>query len=350
MEKCKTINEKIIFFEELSDDEKKDVQKHLKTCSECREVFGQIQIILSNLMAMGDQNHIDDAVLVRYITYKNNPNETDYDGTKLVEPEVANIQKHLQECALCQEKINEKQSEYDSIETYLDEMDLPDVEIKVHSEKIQSKRNISSPVNIFEKLWKNLFDVRKPKYVYALASVFVILFLIILILPIFKGSPNIYYEIALLEKSKVTFLTRGANVSPVREGLFEFNEGNYSASIEILENYVTEQPDNPNRAFAEYICGISYLFRVNDLLVDNLKIPDYDIDKGIKHLENSLSRSSNLRIQEDANWYIAKAYLIKKNGQKAKEYFEKTASLKGRKYQKAQNILSELRNILTPSK
>jgi len=67
------------------------------------------------------------------------------------------------------------------------------------------------------------------------------------------------------------------------------------------------------------------------------------IEKGIEHLQAVLSLTSNIRLQEGANWYIGKAHLMKEEGKEALTYFERVQNLNGRKAQKAKEIAMELK-------
>lgn len=349
--KCKYYSEKYIFFEDLSKNEKAEIKNHIKVCDKCRNYFEKNELLIKSLRLISSQNHISDELLIRYAVYLNYPNEPDYDGRRLTSDEIHDITSHIKECNNCEQKLNEFNAEFKSIESYLAESYLPDLSIGGVTMMTQLKNKISEFMRSTNEWWEGVISQSKTKYILIPVSISAILILLLLIDPFHQTIKSDLRQIAVLEHSQVSFLTRSNGVGSIRLAIFEFNEKNYLATISILEKFLLENPDNPNRAFAEYLCGMAYLFEVNkhlDKKIDDTQIQK--IDRGVAHLNNAILITDRIRIKEDATWYLAKANLMKEDGVKAKFLFEQVKSFKGRRYLQAQNTLDELKKILNSTK
>ena len=348
MNSCKEYSEKIIFFDDLDDKEKQIIIKHLENCKDCQSNFEKTRLIMKSLKSELNVDHLDPQLLARYVIHDNFPDEADFDGERLLKSEVLKIQKHLRTCSLCQEKFEEMKVEFKEVETYLNETELAnytDSSIDVFINKITSISD--SMKEGFNKLWSN----PKQKFVFIPAAGLAIILIMFLLLPFFKGTGNMYYNLGKLENTEIEYLTRSVNVDQLQSGIAEFNNGNYTISIDILGKFILEHSDDPNLAFAHYVCGLSYLFQVNKILDNEIEpVRIQYLDKGIMHLKTVLSLKPNVRLRENSNWYLGKAYLLKEDGHKAIEYFRKVQKLKGRKYQKAQKIIIELEKNLISTK
>lgn len=351
MSKCKNYREKLIYFDDLDSEVQAEVKAHLKTCANCRNDFDKFRRILNSLKNMNQNVHISEKFLARYVVYQFDPNEPDYDGVILTDGEVNKIRGHLTRCDDCRKKFEEMQQEFQSIESYLEGLDLPDVFVRKIEPPTPLKDRISSALETVINGIRTTLTPAAGRYVLIPATVIAVLLAIFLFLPVFQSGSNNYFKVAALQDTRVSYLTRGGGSGSLHTGLFEFNEGNFSSAIVLLEQYIESNPDDPNRNFAEYVCGISYLYEVNKNLRKGLQPEHYRlIEKGMKHLQTVLSGSDNPRLLEDANWYMAKAYLMKDDIPVAISYFEKILKLNGRRYQQAKDILRDLKNILTSAK
>jgi len=350
MENCSKNHEKIIFYNDLSNTEKETLQKHLESCENCRDDFKKINSIQKLLNQGISSSHTDNERLVRFVIFENFPDEPDFDGEKLSSQEVMAIRKHIEGCQDCNDKYYEMKSEYETLEHFIRESNIPDYQLGQNPVRIKVSERISQLIKILAETWKSLNSHPKPKYILAPAAVIAVLLLFFVFLPFFKGTEVTYQSLAKLESKKITYLTRGLDVNELQQGIASFNAGNYSESIQQLESFISSKPNHPHRAFAEYVCGLAYLFHEANS-EENLRLVHYQyIDNGIQHLQTSLSLSTNLRIQENDAWYLGKAFLMKKNASEAIEYFEKVKTLRGRNSKKAQEILADIEKNLIYSK
>ena len=337
---CKEFSERIIFFDDLEESEREIVQHHLNECRDCQAYFKDIGTIMHSLKST---SHLSNEQLTRFIISQNFPGESDYDGTKLPGHTIQQTENHLRACLSCKERFKEMKVEFETLESFVNKSITVDLEPKEYPLK-KLLNNIETRLAHLIEALKQLLTSPRRKFVFIPAASIAILLVMILFLPILTNSDSVYDKLGKLENTEIAFLTRSAGVDNLQFGVSEFNNGNYSLAVEELESFILENPDDPNAEIAQYVCGLAYLFRANKSLdKQNETLRDDNIEKGIKHLQIVLSITENKRFQEDCNWYIGKAYLMKMEGSTAGEYFEKVQNLNGRKSQKAKEILEELK-------
>lgn len=347
MKNCRKYNNKIIFFDDLDAAEQQIIREHLGECEDCQAYFNKVMAISTSLRNESSQRHLNSEMLTRFIIGENFPGEPDFDGKELSSDEVIAVRAHLNICDTCKTQYEEMNDEFNSIETYLTEAEIPDL--------ILGKDRISTIMDSILSYGKSikmfLIELQtrsKKKYVLIPAVGLSLLLVLLLMLPLIKGGGNIYDRLGQLEEMQISYLTRGAGIDLLQSGVAEFNRSNYAASVEMLEQFSAERAGDPNRDFAEYVCGLAYIFRANNASEE--AIQRQYIDKGIEHLQNVVLSSSNLRFQEGANWFIGKGYLMLEDGQTALKYFKRVQDLNGRKAQKARNIVTELEKNLISTK
>ncbi len=187
MQLCEKINDKLIFFEDLNAEEKHQIQVHLDDCKNCREKLRDFQ----NIMSAIETNHehaIEDELLTRYSIYLAAPGETDYDGKKLTRSEIGRIRKHVFECQVCEEKIEQFTREYREVENYLDETDLPELILGPRPALARLSDLLQQSYYSVIQGIKDLVNTPMPKlYSVALGAV-AALFVLTWVGPFFRGS------------------------------------------------------------------------------------------------------------------------------------------------------------------
>lgn len=337
---CEEFSERIIFFDDLDEYEKEIVQSHLDECKNCRVYFDHVVTIMHSLKGT---NHLSDEQLTRFIISENFPEEPDYDGRELSTYKAIQTGNHLRACTLCRERFEEMKVEFETLESFVSESIAVDLDLKKNVLK-NLVYDIKDMVIRWNERWKTLLNSPQQKVVYISAAGIAVLLLLIWFLPILTNSDVPYSKLGRLENTEITFLTRSAGVDNLQQSISDFNTGNYSLAVDELESFILEHPEDPNKEIAQYVCGLAYLFLANSVDEKTELLQDQSIEKGIRHLQAVLSISVNKRFQEGCNWYIGKAYLMKKDKQTAIEYFTKVQNSKGRKAQKAKEILAELKN------
>ncbi|MFQ6115743.1 MAG: hypothetical protein ACE5NG_16915, partial [bacterium] len=259
MEACENIFEKIIFFEDLSDHEQREVKNHTKTCVKCRKHLKEIQAIMCSLKNSQEAHAIDDDLLLRYSIHLSGPKESDYDGRKLTRSRITKIRKHVAECSPCQEKVDQLCQEYQKIEEYLEKTGLPSLSLATNSLLSSLFEKALEFVKAGKESMKKKIYIPIPKYYPIAIGAVAALLIMLWVGPFFRGSNNPYSDLASFEEEKISFLTRSSVAQPISEGLNAFHEGNYQKAIQELEIFISKGSTPPYLWYAHYALGISYL-------------------------------------------------------------------------------------------
>jgi hypothetical protein len=156
-------------------------------------------------------------------------------------------------------------------------------------------------------------------------------------------SNNPYEQLTDLGTPQISYLTR-SNGTQLQNAIQMFNNGDFIASARTLETLLNdENSDTEEMLFARYVAGVSYLFAAKNN--DNAQL----LDKASTHLATVYQHSSNLRIKENAGWYLAKAALLQNQPQQAAQYLREVVQLKGLRAADAKSLLDLLEKDLTKS-
>jgi len=348
MKPCQHYSKKLIFFDELDQEEQKEIDQHLKSCEDCRIQFEQFQLIEFGLYEFENMTHVDDDLLVRYSVHLAEPGTSDYDGRKLTSSEIRLIQNHTTKCATCHEKLNHLIQEYQEIKIYFENSDLPDISIKpatLVDIALVSIKNITEAVtNTVERLKKKTF-VPIPRFYPVAVGAMAALFAVIWFGPFYRSN-NPYWQLTNLQEQSVASVTRSSLPQGLNAGLTAFQRGDYENTIEIFETFISNFPTHPSLFYVDYILGVSYLIEAKTDLWGRFQTVDrIQVEKAIQNLQNAHNASTNLGVREDCDWYLAKAYLLLEKGEKAQEKLNQIISLRGRRFQEAQKMVKELNTL-----
>lgn len=350
MNYCDEIHDKIVFFDDLDEAEQREVKLHTSSCSRCRKKLHEFQAIMSSLKNSQDAHGIDDELIVRYSIHLSDPEEPDYDGRKLTRSEIKTIREHLAECDQCQKKVEQLCQEYQDIEAYFEKADFPAlmaVSPSLSEKALALFGTATDSLKAAADSIKSKIFAPIPKYYPIAAGALAVLLITIWVGPFFRGSKNPYLELASLQQEKISSLTRGGAPQSLSEGLSAFHAGDYQQAIENLELSVSENSEDAALFYGHYALGISYLLEARSDLFGRFQKVDADlVEKGIRNLQIARRLTDNSGIDEDCQWYIAKAHLMLRDGEKAKNLFGKIVGLRGRRYREAQQMVKDLNKIL----
>ena len=345
MKLCEKIDDKLIFFKDLTKEEKGQIQAHLNDCKNCSEKLLDFQNILSAIKT--NQEHpIEDDLLTRYSIYLAVPGEVDYDSKKLTRSEISRIKKHVRECQACEEKIEQFTREYQEIEKHLDETDLPEL-------TLGPRPALARLSDLLQQLYysaiqgiRDLIYIPMPKFSVALGAI-AALFIMIWVGPFFRGSENPYLKLVSIDKENASFVTRSSLSQTLAEGLAAFNQGDMERAIQRLESFVRNNPNHPPRFYAHYMLGIAYLNQAKgDFLGRFQQVKAESVEAGIGNLELAKSLSQNPSVTEGCKWYMGMAFLMKRDKNKAKATFESIVDLRGRRYREAKEMVEEIDRLI----
>ncbi|GEM_PF-4722447 len=347
MKTCDEFRENILFFEALSETAKAAVEQHLKSCPACHTYFQQINALQRAIKEERSRQHVDGSSLARYASYLFSPDEPDYDGQRMTPETADHIRRHIGMCPECSQKLQAHLSELEELNAFLEKSRIPDISIGTVPSAVMMEEKLTRAAQRFAALWHKWTTL--PAYKYALIpSAALIIFVSLMVVKFFiPGQPEGFSDLTVLEPTRVSYLTRSNGNGTFEQGLAAFNRGDFRTAFGTLETFLTEQPQSPSQYFAHYVCGMAYLYAVQ-----TEKLPEDEVrshlNSAIRHLQ-AASHTDNLRIREDAYWYLGKAYLMQENGSTAKDYFLKVQVLRGKRFRDAQKILTELEKRLTSS-
>ncbi len=264
----------------------------------------------------------------------------EYINKKLPKKKKQKIKEHLNFCPFCLQAIqsllsteeikNRKQEtlkNWNKIEKELDDKFYASLDsLQIKKKEIQKVPDRKKYFNIFKKKWRDSIHFLSPGKVLAYAgSIAVILIICTYSIAFFSRSDNFYLAEIKPEK-QVTLRTGMWSESFLAKGMESFNQENYTRAIKQFQTILKNNPDNYT---ANYYAGLSYLLTAKKGLPG---LPyKYELTKvkaGIKFLTKALQSSGENKFYiEDCYWYLGKAYLMKGDVSKSREYFEKILNI-----------------------
>lgn len=348
MNLCKDIQEKIIFYDELSPGEQQTIRRHTDDCTDCRKHFTELQAIMAGLKQNVATSHIDDKLLTCYGIYLSDPDEPDYDGRQLTQQEIAGIETHVQTCLDCRQKVEQVTQEFREIDAYLEQAGVPETKINIAMAKTSARKKSSGVREMIASLADRIFALPKLQLYPATAAAFALVLILVWVSPLFRGSEFQYYKVASIDpKTEIAgAYLRGDVEQDFSDGLFAFDQGQYNFAIEKLEKFITVNPGSPNRSHAGYITGVASLAIAKSDFIGRFHAIDDDlVYRAIEYFQAAIQSTNNLRIQENAYWFLGKAYLMLQNSDQAKTSFQKVIALQGDRAGAARRLMAELENL-----
>ncbi|MCG8607008.1 hypothetical protein MJD09_18750 [bacterium] len=343
MNTCKFFQENVFLLDELGEDEQLDLRQHVSECKICQELFEQRRLILDSLAEAHKDSHPDSTLLTRYSLYSADPNEPDYDGQRLKQVDIENVESHLSHCQLCQTKVQDIEREFHEIESHLEKEGLPSLTLGGESPQSIAMLKVQERLTALWRWIKEVASVPLPRFAPIAVGAMAVLVMAIFVGPLAIRSDNPYLSLTSLEGERFTSLTRSGETTSLSSALQAFHQGEYPRAITQFELFLTQLPDSLEAAYAHYLAGVSYLVEAKETILGTVTGFDTEkVNNGIKHLRDVLSRSSNLGLREDSQWYMAKAYLMLEQGSEAIKTLEQVVALRGRRFREARNLISEI--------
>jgi len=85
---CDQHYDNIIFYDNLAESDKKQIDQHIKECPKCHKLWQEFRKVENGLNIM--LNHVSDAMLSRYTVFLADPEFSDFDGKQLKTPKLPN--------------------------------------------------------------------------------------------------------------------------------------------------------------------------------------------------------------------------------------------------------------------
>jgi hypothetical protein len=326
--------------EELTADQKASLEAHLAKCAECRQVKLANQMIMFELTNNSQREHPQEDMLVRYVMFLDAPDEPDHEGHYFTSEELHELKQHITDCSICAKKVNEMHAEFQEMAAYVDASPLPDAPIAAPQQQMavtqKTKKTVSRP-GLFE-LFKSVFSF---KNLLIPATGLAVVALLFVVKPFQNSNP--YEQITDLGTPHISYLTRSTGTQ-LQTAIQLFNNGRFVESANTIEGFLNEKnSDAEQKMYARYVAGISWLFAAKTNHQNQL------IDRADAHLTVVYQNSANLRLKENAGWYLAKAALLKKQPQQAAHYLQAVVKFNGLRAAEAKSLLDLLEKDLTKS-
>lgn len=342
MKDCEKFEDKILYLDELPDEQQHEVFDHIRTCSDCRAKLKDLQAITAGLKNRAAR-HVDDKLLTRYGIHVLDPDHPDYDGSRLGPEEVTRVAEHVEICAQCQNRLAQITDQYRQIEEYLEAAGLPDLSLGRRSAWQKAERTGRDLLTAASAYARNLLTIPAPKFYPLAVATAAALFVLVWVSPLFRGTGNIYEDLISLQRSDVGGITRSEAPGPMTTALAAFQRGDYKTAIRQLETFVQTAPEDRLQPFAHYVLGAAYLFSArNDFMGRFVRYDSVRVGTGIAHLEESVRRSDNPRIIEDALWFEAIGFLMIEDVNSAENALREVVALKGRRLREAKEMLRKM--------
>ena len=341
MDNCSCVYEKVIFFNEVNENERQKIKNHADNCSSCHKVLQQVGIIMTSLDRDINQHSVDDELLLRYSIYLSAPKEADYDGRKLTQSEIANIRDHIAGCGACRNNVEQYCQDFQEIEEYWEREKLPSLML---NPKLLFETLNQRMAGFLKKVANYNPFIFKPRF-FPIALGTSVLVILLWVGPFFRGDQILYNQLTSLDE--VSLLTRSSLPDPLSEALSAFHESNYNQSIQDLEISISSNTSDPSLFYAHYVLGICYLYEAQSDFLGRFRIFNAMlINKGIQNFERASVLSGNPGIEEDCLWYIAKAFIMKKEEEKAIQTFESIIRFEGRRFKEAKEALNNIASLM----
>ncbi len=291
----------------LSDEEKEYLSKALNN-PELRKIK-ETYLQLKNSLKRND--HIDEELMAEYVLHKNNLTEG-----KVIVLLANKIEDHLRLCNECQELFKELNSEYSSVDEFI-------------NNTITTKPTGSE-------------YIRKFKYAFASIAAVAIIYMGLFIVSSVT-TPD--YKKSFLDGNDF-YTSRGRASEYFQRGLDAIDNKKYDEAVKYLHEDIAENDDDKTLFYSYFVLGITCVNKgEKDYLGLFESYNKEDVMKGIESFNKSieLNTSGNFdNLKLDANYYIAKAYLLIDDIPSAKEHLKIVVDGKGSYYKKAEELLKIL--------
>jgi len=291
----------------LSDEEKEYLANALSNPE-----FKKVQETYQRLKNLLKRNgHIDEELMAEYVLYKNNMSKE-----KVIVLLANKIEDHFRNCAECRELFKELNSEYSSVEEFMN-------------------NNLTTQTT-------GTSYIRKFKYAFASVAAVAIIYLGLFIMSSVT-TPD--YKKSFLDGNDF-YTSRGRASQYFQRGLDAIDNKEYNAAVKYLKKDIVENTDEETLFYSYFVLGITYVNKgEKDYLGLFESYNKEDVIKGIESFNKSieLNTSGNFdNLKLDAHYYIAKAYLLMDDVPSAKEHLKIVVDGKGSYYKKAEELLKIL--------
>lgn len=301
----------------LTDKEKEQLDQIISTDAEAKEFFNIYNITKETVKLHGHPSFDE---LNNFVLYKNQLEPED----KFIPAKAPLIENHLKRCPKCNKLYFELDSELKETSLFVsNELEKPKV--------IQTKSN------------KPLFY--RLRYAYTGIAALLLLFAGVLLIS-FLSTPGAY-RIADLGDNSELYITRGRATDDFQKSIQAIDDKDFSDAEKFLLADINKNLTDETIFYSCYILGLTYLQESEKDFLGLFKSYNQEkVKSGIKYLLLSIDKNNSGRfpnLKFDAEFFIAKGYLMINDKSTAKIFLERVVESKGGKIDVARKMLSELK-------
>ncbi len=342
MKNCEHYQEKIVFFDDLSDRERQDVLKHVAQCLDCEKKLLELQTLSVSLSRLQTEHPFDDTLLERYSIYLEAPEEPDYDGSRLSSAQIESIRTHIAACRNCEQKVELFRKEYREVLAFIEQTEVAKLKSTDSQTSLSLSKRIAAALKSIVESLKSIFSPASPAFYPATAGLAFALLLLLWFGPFFRDYDD-YRQLATIGNTSISLTTRSAQDQLLTQGISAFESGAYQKAIPELEAYLSANPGAANQFDFTYALGFSYLATAKNSFLGRFpKIDTEHLNQSLKYLQLAEGLSDNVGLKEECYWQLGQAWLLQGDGTKAKDFFEKAAELKGKRYGEALEMIEKI--------
>ncbi len=338
MSNCNSIRKKLFLFDEASEDEQQEIRSHLSACKVCQRAADEQKAILAMLSRQHEDTELRQEDVVRYAIHTRAPEEADHDGKRLSRAERIRIEEAMAADPVAAARVSLLAREFESIEQYLEEEGLPDLELAPGRSKSALHR-FTALLNLpAEALTFFARAVRPANLGLGLAAASVLF-----AFHFSLQSKNPYHDLAVVQKSEFTFVTRSSSTSALNTAINEFQNRRYEQVIAGLQQPVRQEQDRETQFSMRYLLGICHLLLAEKQLLWVRQ--DFDrqhVEQAIAELRMAQDLASVAGAREGSLWYLTKAHLMLADTTNAERTLREIVGMRGRYFRQAKELLNRL--------
>jgi len=274
---------------------------------------------------MMGKSHVDRELLLRYAMSEVHTSVA-YDQSQIATEDARYIERHLQECADCQQQLALMKDAVQVSDQLLTKI------VEKHFYKPSPK--IALPRFSFDKSrigWA-------PGFSAVIVAIVICIFLPGWINPPFTSQATVHDELGEFA------LPMPRNPSALNDGTAHFNEGNFAAAIESFRKSIHSKDEIADHGLAQLYLGLTLLKVAENRQLGLFYSFDQGLaDSALAHLNASMEINSAFpRMQNVALYFSAKAHLMRNDARAASEALSDCAAMGLEKSQTAQKLLEEI--------
>lgn len=306
---------------QLSESESDELQKLLADVPDSEKFLKTYNNLKS---ALNRNSHVDELILGEYVLYKNNMLENA--GTMVLLERT--IEDHLRSCSQCSEIVQELNTEFAEVDSFLNNS-----LIESKADKVQS--------SVSDKMFGSFSKIK-----YAAVTMAAVIIIYIGMLATSSIMMPGYKQNAISEDERDFYNTRGRTSELFQRGLDAVEKKHFDDAINYFEEDIDLNKNQSSIFYSHFILGVTYIQSSESSFLGTFKSFNRQrVEEGINNLKKAIELNNSGKynnLNYDAHYFIGKAYLLIDEFDSAKEHFAVVVNNKGSYYKKASELLDQI--------